>query len=147
MRLFADSWPGAPWTRRTLVFAVTAMALGVLLVVVAWIGASGERQLSPQVVWVNLAVVGSAIAAVGQATWLLQGRRAVGVLRHQVLPDRERPRRPAAPPIAPVAATGVVAIAGSGRYHRPDCLLVAGKDVDGVDAARDGLQPCDVCQP
>jgi hypothetical protein len=123
------------------------MAIGVVFVVVAWIGASGERRLSLQVAWVNLAVVGSAVAAAGQASWLLQGRRAVGVRRHQVLPDRERPRRPAARPTARVAATRVVALAGSGRYHRPDCLLVAGKDLDDVDATRDGLQPCEVCRP
>ena len=144
MRPSAAAW--APWSRRTLILSVAAMALGVVLLVAAWIGASRESQLSQQVALVNLAVVGSAIAATGQAICLLCGRRSVGVLRRQVLPDREHPRRPAASRVAHVS-TSVVALSSSKRYHRPDCLLVGGKEAIAVDPSLDGMRPCEVCRP
>jgi len=135
----------APWTPRMLALSVAAMAVGVVLVVVAWIGASRESALAKQVVWVNTGVVGCAIAAAAQASWLLQGRRAVGVLRQQVLPDRQSGRRAAAPAVARASAA-FVALTGSERYHRVECLLVGGKDAVTIDRF-DGLRPCEVCRP
>ena len=136
----------APWTPRTLASSVGVMALGVVLVVAAWIGASRASTLSSQVVWVDTAVVGCAIAAAAQASWLLQGRRAIGILRQQVLPDRDRGRSSAAPAVARIS-TAFVALAGSERYHRADCLLVGGKDAIAADLSDDGLRPCEICRP
>jgi hypothetical protein len=134
-----------PWTRaqRRL---VTALNLGGgILIGTAWAGSGGTDTIRGQIAWLNLATVGAVIAAVADAAWLYYGRRAVGRRRRRVVPD-----------LLPVAASAPVAVAAGGwvwlpgtrRVHRPGCVLVLGKRVVAVKAARissERLMRCEVC--
>jgi hypothetical protein len=137
-----------PWGKRAALVTLAGIVLGALLIAVGWFGASGTKTFAKQLLWVNLAVVGSALAATAQASWLLRGWRRVGALRREVLASY--PRRPAS---ALARAEGLsddhgshVTVPGTRRYHRRTCLLVRGKEATRVRGSAD-LEPCDVCRP
>jgi hypothetical protein len=151
-----------PWTGNDLVIVCVTTIVALGLVAVGWHGVSGEVEVRRQVLWLDLGVAGVLLLGVGNAQWVLRGRRAVGDRRARLLPLGGEPiGEPAggltpgagtagAPPMAPRRAEGVVAGAAMTRYHRPDCELVAGKEV--VTAGRNehaaqGRRPCAVCEP
>lgn len=148
----AAAGPLAPW-RLTDVFVLYAGAVvGATVVLLGWWGASGSLALSTQVMWVTVGVAGVLFAGVCSTAWLVSGRRAVGQRQQQLL-GAWASVAAAAPAAAtddePVTADRPI-VTGSGmtRYHRPDCPLVAGKDVAPIaapDAA--ALRPCGVCRP
>jgi hypothetical protein len=139
----------APWSSADVVVLAGAGVLGVVLLVVSWIGTSARDTLAEQTGWIGIGIASLAAAALGGSHWLLQGRRAVG-RRRRVWMTAERARRAAARRAgAPVVTAGFVAGAAMTRYHRPHCPLVAGKPV--AVAARGaheqaGRRPCGVCQ-
>jgi hypothetical protein len=45
------------------------------------------------------------------------------------------------------SGNGFVATAKGSMYHRPDCLVVAGRDDLHYVMATDGLEPCRICEP
>lgn len=140
-----------PWGRReALVTAVPAVA-GLVLIVWGWYGASGTVDLDSQTRWLAVGICGLIVGGFGMVAWLLLGLRAVTALKHEVLAELES-RLPApeaaSPAAAPAAALGTVP--GMRRYHRPDCLMIAGKNASWAPEAehvRAGLQPCGVCRP
>lgn len=140
--------PPPPWTPRVLALTAGTSLLGVVLLVVGWFGTSGEARLADQVAGLDLAVIGSAVAAAGQAAWLLHGRRHVGLLRRQVLGGVEW-ARPVAPTTKGQASDdgARVVVPGTTRYHRPGCLLVAGKATEPLGRGAASLSPCEVCRP
>lgn len=82
------SIPQRCWSRNAgrWLAAVTAVA-GAILVLAA-IGAGGERSLDRQLVWIDVAVVASIVSASAQVLFLLAGRRSVCALRRTVLDRR-----------------------------------------------------------
>jgi hypothetical protein len=128
---------------------LTLNAVGVALLVTGWYMAGGRLLLHDQVPGANVAIAGIIVAGVGNAVWLLTGRRAVGMRRNVVGAAveeryRSRPRRTA------VVATTLVAAKGMTRYHCPDCVFVAERRVTAnkreTHESR-GRTPCGVCRP
>jgi hypothetical protein len=140
---------GSPWTPNDLLVTTGLVSVGVAFAVLGWSLASARAAVTDQVGLASLALVGVALAFVGQAVWLLRGRRAVGDRINHLLGP---------PPAAPANTTvGVreqsnelVAATGLRLYHRRTCLLVPAAGCR--KAARSahekaGRRPCGVCRP
>jgi hypothetical protein len=152
-----------PWTSDHLAALLVANLVGIVAMAVGWWVTHRSTDPSDQIAWSNLAIVGLAFAGAADGLWLARGRQAVRRAREvtvaripEVIGD------PAQLPVPPgaldrAAANGnghgpvdgsLVAIAGMARFHRADCLLVAGKPVTAADRAaheRAGRRPCEVC--
>ena len=124
------------------------------LIAVSWFGAADATAVETQVRWVNTAVAGVVVLGAGNALWLLTGRRAAGQLRRIVVDSdqlarrltavSQRADRREAGESAPVAGKNMT------RYHRPDCPLVADKQVTSGSVTthvKRGRRPCGVCMP
>jgi len=137
----------APWSSRAMKGLIGADAAALATIVVSWYLASGSEH-SWHVPGINVAIAALCTSAVAHGLWFLQGRRAVGLLRAELLPSRpltkERTVASSRPEALPVSAPEM------SLYHRADCLLVAGKRVAAatvVDHQRNGRSQCGVCQP
>jgi hypothetical protein len=152
-----------PWQVGDLMLLYLTNVAGLLLIVVGWYEASGALSQDAQILWLDLGIVGVIVAGAGNVLWLLTGRRAVGELRRALTPalmarfaeptgDRLTidPEIDAGQRVAGQLVAGqLVAGAEMTRYHRADCLLVAGKDVQvGSEATHrsQGRRPCQVCR-
>jgi hypothetical protein len=141
-----------PWRLPNLLLLTTTTTVGLLLVLVAWAGASGSVQIDTQVRWVNVGTAGVIVLGCGNVLWFLSGRRAVGELRRLVT-SRLRPavHGHADSVAADAAPAGVlVATQKMSRYHLAACPLAAGKAaVPATEAAHRaaGRRPCGVCLP
>lgn len=139
------------WLPGDIVLLFALNLLGAALVFAAAWATTATDDLSARVGWVNLAVVGSVVAGLGNTFWLLAGRRAVGERRARLLMPAESSgvadtringHRP--------AESVLVALPGGTRYHRPICAFVKGKEVgSGPRSEHDqaGRAPCGVCEP
>lgn len=166
-----------PWTTEQLVGLIAANIVGLMLVGVGWWQTlSRDESASDQFGWFNLAVVGLIVAGCANVLWLARGRRTVTLAKTAVLPhawirgSRANGFGPAAgvwssvpglpAPAGPVLngatrstppRTGAyLAAEGMSRYHRPDCILVAGKAAIAAapaDHVSGGRRPCEICQP
>lgn len=134
------------WPRRGRLWLLVGQ-VACLATIVAAGRASAERP-SPgaQGAWVAVAVAAALISAAGNGVWLATLRRAANGRRQQVLARLagQAERAPAGSPAATGGDGRTVMVAGLTRHHRPNCPLVAGKDV--VPATAD-TQPCGWCTP
>lgn len=150
--------PSVPWRPADATRLFLLNGVGAFVVLLAWVGCGGTARLSHQFAWTSLGVVGFLTAAVGNGLWLLTGRRMVGVRLRQLLPleaelDMTEPGSRAVPATADPLTYDpelLVAAEGGSRYHRPDCVLVRGKELETgsrssfFDSPR---TPCEVCEP
>ncbi|GAA0616508.1 hypothetical protein GCM10009547_18220 [Sporichthya brevicatena] len=142
VRRAADAAPvGGLWARTDLALVVGANAVGLVLIVVGWLGSSDALTLNAGVDWLKVGIVGVIFAGVCNGLFLLRGRRAVGLARRAVL-GVPRDRRA----VVVEDEVALVARPGSRRVHRPTCPMVAGKPVEAVAAVGD-LTPCELCRP
>jgi hypothetical protein len=125
----------------------TLNAVGLGLVLLGWYIASGRLLLHDQVTGANVAIAGIVVAGVGDAMWLLVGRRTLG-LRRRAMTTRiaasGRWVRPADTTTTLVAAKGIT------RYHRDDCPFAVGRRVFArrrETHEAQGRRPCGVCKP
>ena len=152
-----------PWVGWILIGA------GALLMLLGWFGVSREAIPAKQIPYLVSGGIGGIFLAVLGAYFLGtqeirndSGRldRLEGMVEelHQALL-----RRPAAPDItaihdaAPTSTNGsssrarrVVAVAGGDLFHRLDCQMAVGKDVEELTPAaarKRGLRPCPACEP
>ncbi|MGW2563653.1 hypothetical protein ACWCXB_31405 [Streptomyces sp. NPDC001514] len=135
-----------PWRDRDALVVCGTTLAGLALLVIAWFGAGGTASTALQTAWLNLAVAGFTVSAIGQCLWLLRARRAVGERRIGLisLAPREDPEDAYEPlPVRRGAPRHLVRATGMVRLHHPDCPLVAGKDVT-VAAPEDG-ELCGMC--
>lgn len=132
-----------PWKADDVTRMLIGQVVGLALMVASWFEASSQVTVRGQLAWLNLGLVGLAVCGVGNAVWLLQGRRSVGIARLLVLPDRTI----GPPTMAPVVSDTRFAVRSPGvtMYHRPGCPLIAGKPTV-ARGARQGHVPCQVCQ-
>jgi hypothetical protein len=126
--------------------------IAVSLAVAGWAGASGEVLVSRQLPWAALAGAAVVVAGAANAGWLLTGRRAVAERQASALGRAFPAVVRLFPSERPSAAPGDEPVAGPGmtRYHRPTCLLAAGKDVAPAPVGlhrRAGRRPCELCAP
>jgi hypothetical protein len=142
-----------PWQVPDLLRLYLANISGMLLIVVAWFEASGAASQDAQILWLDVGIVGVIVAGAGNVLWLLTGRRAVGELRRALTPALmarfSQPTAQAGPAASAADPRQLVTGADMTRYHRADCLLVAGKELraapEETHRAR-GLRPCQVCR-
>jgi hypothetical protein len=140
-----------PWTSAELSRVVVSNAVGLGLIGISWYQVAGQLTTRDQLAWLNVGILGVAIAGVANALWLLRGRRNVGLARVMVLPDV--PPRAAASwnnRLAEDLENQPVASAAMTRYHRPSCPLVDGKTTTAAsrrDHERAGKIPCELCEP
>lgn len=147
-----------PWSRRDAVVVVLCTLLGSLLVLVAWERSSHEVRFEHELPWILLGTAGVALVVAGDGAWLLSGRRALRRARRNLhglqvlMPDLVIPEAVGSPPGDGGASSVVVleAIPGLRRYHRPGCLLTAGKAAEPSSRAEHdaaGRIPCGACRP
>lgn len=138
-----------PWSTADLAAVGANLVLGGTLWAGGWWASSGSADAGGTIDGVVFAVVAVGVVASGGLSWIGKGRRAVR-RRHRELMDLVEPRTAVLKPVAAGAATDVVALAGSSRFHRADCLLVRGKDVLVLSSSADQRRrhiPCEMCQP
>jgi hypothetical protein len=139
--------PDQPWTLSDFRTSFFATAIGGGLLALAWWQASGTGDLDDQATWSALGVLATVVLVVGFFSWVWSGRRAVRGRRRALFDELLATELPA-DSTAELATADLVAIAGSKRYHRADCLLVAGKPVRRVAATRRATRrPCEMCEP
>lgn len=138
------------WRDGDIVMVSLTVLVGGIAIVAAWFGAAGTPTPSQQGLWLQLAVAGFAVSAVGLSLWLLRGRRAVGERRVALisLDPGGQPAEPAASrgrtrDESPTTPVGLVRAAGMTHLHHADCPLVSGKTVR-PSSLGDG-EPCGVC--
>lgn len=135
------------WRDGDIALVVATALVGLIAILAAWFGASGSPTLTNQVAWLNLAVAGFAIFAIGNCLWLLRGRRAVGERRVALISlEAEEGESPVASTASTAFSTvslELVRGAGMARVHYPDCPLVAGKALE--PAGLSVGEPCGVC--
>jgi hypothetical protein len=149
------------WSVEDLLRWVITVGLGGIVVAVAWYVAAGEATFSQQVGPIDAALAGLVLTGLGNVTWLLHGRRALGERRRLLLPDvaaaattrvAVTARRVAGDP-SPTGTVEEVFLAGEGmeRYHRPDCAMAAGRTGWSTATRHNheaaGRRPCGVCRP
>jgi drug/metabolite transporter (DMT)-like permease len=132
---------------------------GAVMLFLGWYGVSGAATVGEQLPFVASGSIPGAALVVAAAVVLSResaqraNRRTDALVAelHALLVEEVPPE-----PTAAVATVGpvldeLVALPGSERYHRADCLLVAGKadvePVDGTAVAERHLSACDVCEP
>lgn len=133
-------------------------ALGVVALVVAWVGVSDEIFVARQVPYIVSGGLGG-VALIVLAGVLLGThdlyRYADRLDRlEQKVDDIHRMLVVAwddgAGPSTVGDASVVAVLPRGSSYHRPDCVAVQGKSVDHLptqEAARAGLSPCKLCEP
>jgi hypothetical protein len=137
----------SPWSSVAAVRWAAVGLVGYLVAALAWWFASREAALHDQVGYAALGVGGCALVAYANITWLLQGRFAIVQRRERLLGDVSPTT---AVPVARADDDGVVGGPGLALFHRPSCVLVAGRGwpvLRGADGGRGGRRPCGICRP
>lgn len=137
----------SPWDREDVVRWTVMVVLGAATSGLAWWLASDRVEFHEQVPYASVGVAGLVLAGYAHLSWLLRGRRAVGVRRLHLLGDPVVRRSPV---IAQVDGGGpvFVAVEGRARYHRPGCPLLDGRvTVTGPRHVHEAAarRPCGVC--
>lgn len=141
-------------TSRSRVRAVVAgNGIGAVVVVLAWWGVSGERDVHTQIGWLCLSGLGLLLAGVVNGSWFARGRRTL-------LDARTRMRALALSRLDHNVPTPTAGPANRGdrnhfgaadkmsRYHRDGCVLTRGKTLTWDDAGAHeaaGRAACEVC--
>jgi hypothetical protein len=145
----------SPWRVGDLVRALARLLLGLIVIIVAWAGASGTLVWRQQIIWTAVGAGGVMVASSGVFMWLLSGFGMVSRERREIRLGLTARRRPApmeaqAGHSESAGADTVVWGAGMRRYHLPNCDVVKGKPVmilGREECHRRGLVPCGMCQP
>lgn len=130
------------------VVGTSTVALGGL--VVCWFGVSGSVRLSTQAGWLAVGLGSLIVAGLGFVGWLAHGLRQVALLRRHVVgrPSEGPVHRDPVPVPAPTSQWGTCS--GMRRFHRAECSLLVGKQVQWLDrplAGASELLPCGICEP
>lgn len=150
-----------PWSGGQFAAVVAANALALGLALVGWFYSSGKVHADDQIGWLNVSFAGVVLAIGANGFFLARGRQTVRLAMPVAL-DRTSGSRGWHAPVSdsngsaavhsalPPSSEWFVAIAGTQRYHRPECALVAGKATQEATAghfAGAGRVPCEVCGP
>jgi hypothetical protein len=125
---------------------------GLAAIVLGYLGVAGTLHVGLQLPYlVSGGLLGLALVVLGSALIVVQvlGRQ-VRLTRRLVEGQAKAAALRAPEAVAHTEDGAVVAVKGARRFHRPDCLLVKGKEVQRLDvaaASSRGLEPCRVCDP
>jgi HAMP domain-containing protein len=140
-----------PWSLADARLTVSTTAVGVSLLAWGWWVASGTPKAGSAVPGVAASVVAALAVAGGALSWVTAGRRSNRLRREALLARLDAyARDDVSPQLQAKAEVGLVALAGSARFHRADCVLVRGKAVhrfDGRSTAGADRTPCEMCEP
>jgi hypothetical protein len=142
-----------PWSSDHVVRVLVSDGSALVLILVGWWQAAGTGSVRSGVAWLNLCLAGLVVAGVANGLWLLRGRQAVTLARVSVLGHPRPVRVGSRESVYPAEDNGhavLVAMPGLRRFHRPGCLLVAGKRVrvaSRVAHQRARRLACEVCEP
>jgi hypothetical protein len=114
--------------------ATQAVALGAILG--GWFVGAGQHSSSDVWPWLALCLAGLGLSLTTNALALLTVRRRI---------TRRLPALTLVAAAPDTAGGGLVSGNGMTLFHRPDCILVAGKTVEVHRG--DGRQPCGMCRP
>ncbi len=135
--------PDALWESGDRIVTAVLVAVGVVLIAIAWIGASDTTEWDTQLRWTALSMVGVVCVCVGVGIYLFRGfsrvRAEALFVRRQLAARIAR----GAPSVGDDISSERVTVAGMAHHHAPGCLLVAGKATVAADEA--ALPPCGVC--
>ena len=150
-------------SERTLMVAGGVLApLGVLFVLLGWIGASRTPNLFEQIPYlISGGVLGLALVFLGAffyfAHWITELVKESRVQSAALLDAVESLRQEvaagvttASAAVEPSVGTSTVLLVATHRgsmAHRPDCVVVAGKDDLRSVTADDALVACKLCEP
>jgi len=132
------------------------VALGVLLLLLGWIGVSREVLVAKQLPYlVSGGFGGLGLIFLGSRLLLGEDLRTYEdrLVRMERLVDDLHDLLVTVRGESSISTNGagVIVLESGHSYHRPDCRLVQGKSgthsMTPVDAGQGGLKPCRVCQP
>jgi hypothetical protein len=154
------------WAATRPYLGYVLIGIGVILLLVAYFGASREIYVARQIPYlISGGLFGLGAVTLGSRLLLIEdmrrdsGRldrleRAVADLHEALLtrPDAPAPtRREATGALNGKATERLLVLPGGESFHRPDCPVVAGKPsqrtVSVETAQRKGLRACPLCQP
>ncbi len=156
---------GTLWSAEDLLRWALATGVGGIVIAVSWYVCAGDASFTRQIGPLDAAVAGAVVSGLGNAMWLLRGRRVLGERRRALLADpvvavdaaAGDAVRKVSTSASPGPATSAISepdvfVAGEGllRFHSPDCILAAGRA--WTSATREhhedaGRLPCGVCRP
>jgi hypothetical protein len=119
--------------------------VGLVAVLLAWVGASGTLSYSHQLTFIAVGAGGVIAAGLSTGVWLLAGFRSVRERQHVVWTELGTRVRPPVLQPGPADSAHHVTASGMSHAHRPACPLVRGKAVSPVIGG--GMPTCGVCQP
>lgn len=136
------------WHRRDAAGPFLAGLVGVVLCVVAWWQASGDRTFRQQLSLATVSVIGLVLIVGAEAAWVLRGRAIVGRRIRALLGSVP----PAIAGETPVLTGERILVAGPDLrlYHRPECALAEGHGwaaAGSHEHRQAGRRPCGVCRP
>ncbi|MGH2783861.1 MAG: hypothetical protein ACRDJ1_01225 [Actinomycetota bacterium] len=161
-KLRSRSGKGRP-ERWLMIIGGGGVVVGLLAIILGWVGASRTPYVFEQLPYmISGGLLGLAFAVVGGlfyfGYWVTQ---QIQETRRQADETGDALRQ-----IRDLLASGAVSAAGSSNagaatgngsyvatekgtmFHRPDCVVVAGRsDLRTVDPEADGFEPCRVCDP
>lgn len=154
------------WTSVRPVLGYVFVGIGLVLLLVAYLGVSREVLVAKQIPYlVSGGLFGLGFVTLGSRLMLIEDmRRDAGRLDRleQAVADLHaalltRPDAPSAYDVDRSAANGhaqtekVLTLTGGDTFHRPDCPIVEGKDtarpLSSSAAQKKGLNACPMCQP
>ena len=129
-----------------LVFCVAGLAL----IWAGWNGAATYNDIRKQFPYlISGGIGGLALVVIGVGLMVIQSQRADRVqLEANLVELRAILERMTGVAATDGAADAGLVVAGPNAYHRPDCKLVAGRDLRRIppdQAIAAGLEPCRVC--
>ena len=145
--------------RTLMVLGGIVAPLGLLLVLLGWVGASRTPNLFEQIPYLisgglfglGLVFLGSFFYFAHWLTELVKEHRTQSAALLAAIDElrEEISRVPAAGSAVAgeVAEVALVATSRGSMVHRPDCVVVAGKSDLRPVSAEDGLAPCKLCDP
>jgi hypothetical protein len=138
-------------TRRQVALLLAVDVVAIAIILIGAERAAAVESTDTALGWFVVSMIGLGVSGLAHGTWISGQRRAVrsAVLR---LPAQVRPvvGRAAESITPPGAATALVAVPRSLRYHRADCALAHGRELVNLSADDETLAaryPCEVCQP
>lgn len=142
-----------PWSADDVMRLIVGDLAGLSLICVACYETVSARSgpVRTDLSWLSLGVAGLVVAGISNGIWLLRARQAVTTARVVLLPSNDFIVGSELVMLASEAEEPrIVSAVGMSRYHRLDCQLVVGKQVQPrtpIACEKLGQRPCEVCEP
>jgi hypothetical protein len=144
----------SPWSANEVIVLIVLEAVALIATVAAWYVSSITHDPVDQIPWLVVGILGVVVGSMAGMMFLIQGRRAVGARFWAAAAQVELaplgPSTSSTMDAEAASTTALVAVAGTQRFHRSDCVLVAGKRVHEATAKAHrghGRAACPVCLP